>query len=142
MSKLLKILSIGVTLTSCGVTMGWWCDVCHRDHREPICHRYTTGYLEYRGCNDAYICADLLYDSEDEAQFGMNAFACRDYNAAEAAIRAKRRHRDYSLRKVTNFIRNATLGELNQIRSAVRERASLLGEDAVVYGCDAGYGCR
>lgn len=135
MSKLLKILGIGTALAGCGIAMGWWCGVCHTDHRGPLCPRYTTGYQEYRGCNDAYICADLLYDSEDETQFGMDAFRCRDLDAVEATTRAKRRHRDYSLQKVIAFLRNASLDELHQIRYSVRDRAFVLNEDPNAYGC-------
>lgn len=142
MSKLLKILGIGTALAGCGIAMGWWCDVCHTDHRGPLCPRYTTGYQEYRGCNDAYICADLLYDSEDETQFGRNAFECRDLDAADTAIRAKRRHRGYSLQRVFAFLRNASLAELRQVCDATRDRARELGEDPDAYGCYHGYGCR
>lgn len=143
MSKLLKILGIGTALVGCGIAMGWWCDVCHTDHRGPLCPRYTTGYQEYRGCNDAYICADLLYDSEDETQFGKDALDSRDLDAAEATISAKRKHRNYSFQKVRNFIRNASLVELRKVRSATRSRAYDLNEDPNAYGCyDDVYGCQ
>ena len=135
MSKLLKILGVGTAFAGCGIAMGWWCDVCNRGHRGPLCPRYTTGYQEYQGCNDAYICADLFYDSEDETQFGIDAFWCRDYDKAETTIRAKRRHRNHSLQNVMDFITNASLEELHQIRRIMRDRAFILNEDPNAYGC-------